>query len=265
MNVIPLTPIDLGLAASLLMALALLSIRMRLSLAKQLMVAGLRTTVQLLLIGLILTSLFRHVHLGWLTAIAMVMLLVAAHEVMIRQTRRFTGLWGFSVGASSMFISSFSITIFALNAIIGIKPWYEPQYAIPLLGMLIGNTMTGIAIALDRLTQTSWRQRTVIEARLMLGQDWKEAIGDIQKESIRSGLIPIVNAMAVAGLVSLPGMMTGQILAGSPPLEAVKYQILIMFLISSGTGFGTIAAVRTGARRLFDDRQRLRLDRLKTS
>ena len=163
-----------------------------------------------------------------------------------------------------MFISSFSITIFSLNVIIGIKPWYEPQYAIPLLGMLLGNTMTGIAIALDRLTQTSWQQRTVIEARLMLGQKWNEAIGDIQKESIRSGLIPILNAMAVAGLVSLPGMMTGQILAGSPPLEAVKYQILIMFLISSGTGFGTIAAVRTGARRLFDDRQRLRLDRLKT-
>jgi putative ABC transport system permease protein len=256
---------DLGLAASLLVALALLSIRMNLNLAKQLMVAGLRTTVQLLLIGLILTSLFRHVHLGWLTVIAVVMLLVAGHEVMRRQTRRFTGPWGFSVGTSSMFISSFSIAIFALNVIIEIKPWYEPQYAIPLLGMLLGNTMTGIAIALDRLTQTSWRQRTVIEARLMLGQSWKEAIGDIQKESIRSGLIPIVNAMAVAGLVSLPGMMTGQILAGSPPLEAVKYQILIMFLISSGTGFGTIAAVRTGARRLFDDRQRLRLDRLKNS
>jgi putative ABC transport system permease protein len=264
MSVIPLTPMDLGLAASLLVALALLSIKMHLSLAKQIMVAGLRTTVQLLLIGLILTSLFKHVHLGWLTAIATVMFLVAGHEVMGRQTRRFVGLWGFSVGATSMFISSFSITIFALNVIIGIKPWYEPQYAIPLLGMLLGNTMTGIAIALDRLTQTSWQQRTVIEARLMLGQKWNEAIGDIQKESIRSGLIPILNAMAVAGLVSLPGMMTGQILAGSPPLEAVKYQILIMFLISSGTGFGTIAAVRTGARRLFDDRQRLRLDRLKT-
>jgi putative ABC transport system permease protein len=116
---------------------------------------------------------------------------------------------------------------------------------------------------LDRLTQTSWEQRQVIDARLMLGQEWKEAIRDMQRESIRSGLIPIINAMAVAGVVSLPGMMTGQILAGSPPMEAVKYQILIMFLISSGTGFGTIAAVWIGARLLFDDRHRLRLDRLK--
>jgi len=263
MNVIPLSPLDLTMAASLVLALALLSIRMRLSLARQIIVAGLRTTVQLLLIGFVLTALFEHVHLGWLAGIATVMFLVAGREVMSRQGRRFAGLWGFGVGAFSMFISSFSITILALTLIIRIDPWYAPQYAIPLLGMLLGNTMTGIALALDRLTQTSWQQRMVIEARLMLGQERKEAIGGIQRESIRGGLIPIINAMTVAGLVSLPGMMTGQILAGSPPLEAVKYQILIMFLISSGTGFGTIAAVWLGSRHLFDDRHRLRLDRLK--
>ncbi|MDY6974130.1 MAG: ABC transporter permease, partial [Thermodesulfobacteriota bacterium] len=192
-----------------------------------------------------------------------VMLLAAGREVWGRQQRRFSGWWGFGVGALSMFISSFSMTVLSLIAIIGGEPWYEPQYAIPLLGMLLGNTMNGIALALDRLTQTGWQQRKAIEARLMLGQDWREAIGDVRKESTRSGLIPIINSMAVAGLVSLPGMMTGQILAGSPPMEAVKYQILIMFLIASGTGFGTMAAVWMGSRRLFDERQRLRLDRLK--
>jgi putative ABC transport system permease protein len=70
--------------------------------------------------------------------------------------------------------------------------------------------------------------------------------------------------MSAAGLVSLPGMMTGQILAGNPPVEAVKYQILIMFLIAGGTGLGTLAALWLGSRRLFDARQRLRLDRLHT-
>ena len=68
--------------------------------------------------------------------------------------------------------------------------------------------------------------------------------------------------MAAAGIVSLPGMMTGQILAGAEPVEAVKYQILIMFLVSAGSGFGTLAAVHLAVRRLFDERQRLRLDRL---
>ncbi|MEJ2424958.1 MAG: ABC transporter permease, partial [Candidatus Thiodiazotropha sp.] len=80
----------------------------------------------------------------------------------------------------------------------------------------------------------------------------------------RSGLIPIINAMAAAGVVSLPGMMTGQILGGTPPLEAAKYQILIMLLISAGTGFGATAAVWIGSRRLFDERERLRLERLKS-
>ena len=78
-------------------------------------------------------------------------------------------------------------------------------------------------------------------------------------------MIPIINAMAAAGVVSLPGMMTGQILAGTAPVEAVKYQILIMFLIAAGTGLGTLASVNLMSRRLFDDRQRLRLDRLRLS
>jgi putative ABC transport system permease protein len=128
--------------------------------------------------------------------------------------------------------------------------------------MMLGNTMSGIALALDRLTQTAWQQRAVIEQRLMLGATRVEAIAQIRREAMRSGMMPIINSMAAAGLVSLPGMMTGQILAGSPPMEAVKYQILIMFLISAGTGFGVTAALWLASRRLFDERHRLRLDKL---
>jgi putative ABC transport system permease protein len=127
---------------------------------------------------------------------------------------------------------------------------------------VLGNTMNGIALGLDRLTQDAAQRRPVIEARLMLGQGWQQAIGDIRREAMRVGLIPIINAMAAAGIVSLPGMMTGQILAGTPPLEAVKYQILVMFLIAGGTGFGTMVAVNLAARRLFDERHRLRLERV---
>jgi len=191
------------------------------------------------------------------------MLLVAGREVMARQKRRFRGWWGYALGTVSMFLSSFTVAVFALVVILGDTPWYTPQYAIPLLGMLLGNTMNGIAIAMDRLTTTAWEQREIIEARLMLGQSWDEAISAIRQQAIRSGLIPIINAMAAAGVVSLPGMMTGQILAGAPPVEAVKYQILIMFLITVGTGLGTLGAVTIGSRRLFDARQRLCLDRLR--
>jgi putative ABC transport system permease protein len=262
MELINLTALDLSLAALLVLALAGLSTRIGLGLEKQIIIAALRTTIQLLLIGIVLKVLFTHAYLGWMTLIATVMLLVAGREVMARQTYRLTGWWGFGVGTISMFVSSFAVTLLALVVVVQVEPWYTPQYAIPLLGMMLGNTMTGIAVGLDRLSQTAWQQRTRIEARLMLGHDWNAAIGDIRRDSARSGMIPIINAMAAAGVVSLPGMMTGQILAGAPPVEAVKYQILIMFLITAGTGFGTMIAVYVGSRRLFDERQRLRLDRL---
>ena len=262
MNVISLSPFDLSIAAFLTAMLAILSVPMKLGIARRILVAEMRTIVQLVLVGLVLKSIFNDARIGWVGLIALVMLIVAAREVTSRQKKRFIGLWGFGIGALSISISSFSITFFALTVIINIKPWYEPQYAVPLLGMMLGNTMTGMAIGLDRLTQTASDQRTVVEARLMLGEEWTKAIENIKRESIRSGLIPIMNSMAVAGIVSLPGMMTGQILAGSPPMKAVKYQILIIFLIASGTGFGTMTAVWLGSRRLFDKRHRLRLDRL---
>jgi len=260
---IQLSIVDLAIAAALVLLLALLSMRLHSAISRQLVVAAVRTAVQLTLIGLVLKVLFANASLGWVTLMALVMLLIAGREVMMRQERRFRGWWGYAVGTGSMFLSSFAVAVFALVVILGDEPWYAPQYAIPLLGMLLGNTMNGISISMDRLTHAAWEQRNVIEARLMLGQRWDAAISDYRRQAIRSGMIPIINAMAAAGIVSLPGMMTGQILAGVAPVEAVKYQILIMFLISAGTGLGTLAAVTIGSRRLFDERQRLCLDRLR--
>ena len=168
-----------------------------------------------------------------------------------------------ALSGGSMFISSFTVTLLALLLIIGNEPWYAPQYAIPLLGMLLGNTMNGIALSLDRLTSDAWRLREAIQQQLMLGMDSQTAIHSIKIDSMRAGLTPIINAMATAGLVSLPGMMTGQILAGSPPVEAIKYQILILFLIAAGTGFGTLCAVSVASHYLFDERHRLRLDKFR--
>ncbi|HEX19841.1 MAG TPA: iron export ABC transporter permease subunit FetB [Acidiferrobacteraceae bacterium] len=262
MNLIHLSTLDLSLTAILILLLAGLSWLLRLGIGKDTLIAAVRTTVQLLLVGFVLKIVFAHAAIGWVGLMAIVMLLAAGREVMVRQKRRLSGAWGFAVGTGSMFVSTFAITIVVLIAVIGIKPWYEPQYSIPLLGMMLGNTMTGIALGMDYLSNSAWQHKSIIEGRLALGQDWQQAIADIRRDSMRIGMMPMINAMAAAGLVSLPGMMTGQILSGSPPMEAVKYQILIMFMISAGTGFGTMAAVWMTARRLFDERERLRLDRL---
>ncbi|MCB1751723.1 MAG: iron export ABC transporter permease subunit FetB [Gammaproteobacteria bacterium] len=263
MDLIQLTPLDLSIAALLVLGLGVISWRMHLGVERRLLIAASRSVIQLTLLGLVLKTLFEQSNPILIGVIVLFMLGMAGYEVMARQERRFSGIWGMGIGTFSMFISSFSMTLLALHLVVRVEPWYTPQYLIPLLGMLLGNTMSGMAIALDNLTQGAWQQRGTIEARLMLGHSWDHAIRDLRRRALRSGLIPIINAMAAAGVVSLPGMMTGQILAGSPPLEAAKYQIMILLLIAAGTGLGAIAAVTLGAFRLFDKRQRLRLDRLK--
>jgi putative ABC transport system permease protein len=263
MDVIELSWWQLAIAGSLVLLLALCTHLTRLRIGRPLLIAAVRTVIQLALIGLVLETLFAVGTLPWIALMALVMLLMAGREVMARQKYRLTGGWAFGIGTVAMFISAFSVTVLTLIAIIGPEPWYTPQYAIPLLGMLLGNTMTGVALSLDRLTESTWRQRAMIENRLMMGHPSHLAIGDLRREAMRSGMMPMINAMAAAGIVSLPGMMTGQILAGTSPALAVKYQILIMFTITVGTGFGTVAAVVAGSRRLFDRRERLRVDRLR--
>lgn len=263
MNFIVLSPLDLALASLLVVALAVLSMFLQLGIGRQMLVVALRATVQLLLVGLVLRVLFDNATLGWVMLMASIMLLLAGREAMARQRHRFAGWWGYALGTGAMFVSAFSVTFIALWAFIGNQPWWEPQYAIPLLGMILGNTMNGISLSLDRLMQSARLQRPAIEARLLLGAPARVAVAPLARDAMRVGMVPSLNAMAAAGIISLPGMMTGQILAGVPPLEAVKYQILIIFLITAGTGFATAIAVQLGARRLFDARDRLRLDRLR--
>ena len=262
MQIIDLSIVDLNIAALMVLAVAGLSWQMQLQLEKKLLVAALRTTVQLLLIGQVLKVVFAHASLWIVIMISFFMLLLAGREVMSRQHRRIRGWTGWFLGTGSLFVSSFTVTVFALTVVIGNDPWYAPQYAIPLLGMLFGNTMNGVALSMNRLTDGLWQQRSIVEQRLLLGQSSEQAAREIRRDAMRTGMIPIINSMAAAGIVSLPGMMTGQILSGTEPVIAVKYQILIMFLIASGTGFGITAAIWLTGKKLFDHRHRLRLENL---
>ena len=265
MSVISLSARDLGLVASLVLGAAALAWWQRLNISKRYLVAAARTIVQLFLIGLVLKYLFARQSIYWVAAWALVILFIAGREAIARQHYKFTSGWSYALSTLSIFVSSFTVSIFVLLAVIQNTPWYEPQYAIPILSMVIGNTMTAVALALDQLTTQTWQQQAVIESRLALGESWQQAIGDIRRHSTRVGMIPIINAMVAAGLVNLPGMMTGQILSGTPPTEAVKYQILIMLMIAAAAAIASIIAISAGARHLFDERHRLRIDRLRDS
>lgn len=248
-GMIALSPLDLAIAALLVLLLAALSWRLRLQIGRRMLIAAARSTVQLLLLGMVLKTLFGIANPWLVGLLAAVMLGVAGYEVRARQKHRLRGAWGYGTGAAAMFLSSFSIALLALLVILQPQPWYTPQYAIPLLGMLLGNTMTGIAVALDNLTRQVVEKRAQIEARLALGQTAGDALEDIRRDALRAGLIPIVNAMTTAGIVSLPGMMTGQILAGADPSQACRYQIVIMLMLVASTAISSLVVI-TLVRRL---------------
>src|SRR3954454_24726541 len=122
--------------------------------------------------------------------------------------------------------------------------------------------MTGIALGLNTLTTSVMLRRASVEAQLMLGATRWDAAAPVTRAALRSALMPTINSMSATGLVSLPGMMTGEILSAVPPVQAVKYHILVMFLVAGGTAFAAGAAVRGSVYRLTDSRHRLRLARL---
>jgi len=255
--------LDLVLASVFLVLNAGFSLALRLGLERQLLIAALRMIVQLLMVGLLLKAAFA-IASPWVTlGIAAVMVAFAGREIHARQERQLRGAWGYGVGATSMIVAGALVTIFALTSQIQPSPWWTPQFALPLFGMILGNTMTGVSLGLDTLHTAVSRERTAIEAQLMLGHTFRQSIAPVMRRALRSGFTPIINAMAATGVVSLPGMMTGQILSGVDPQQAVKYQLLIMFLIGGATGLGVLGAVFASAWRLTDPRHRLRLDRLR--
>lgn len=262
MTFIALGYADLVIASLLLLFSGLLSIYLRLGIERQIGIAALRMVIQLMLIGLVLKFLFQMVSPLWTGIAAAIMVGLAGREVVARQKHKFAGWWTYGLGTSSLMIACSIVTVLALTTQIRPEPWFDPRFAIPILGMILGNTMNGVSIGLDRLLSTARDGRAIIEARLALGHDRTRAFKPLIRDSVRAGLIHIINAMSAAGVISLPGMMTGQILAGIDPTEAVKYQILIMFLIAGSTALGTLLAVNFAAHRLSDGRHRLRLDRL---
>ena len=262
MTMTVIDPLDLASAALLLVFHAALSVSLCLGIGRQLVIAALRMVVQLALIGLVLDSLFGLASPWWTGLTALAMVLFAGREVAARQTHRFRGLWTHGLGASTMLLAGGIVTALALTTQLRPDPWYDPRYVIPILGMVLGNTLTGVSVGLDRLLSTAARERVAIEARLALGHDRRAALLPVVRQACRAGLMPVVNSMSAMGIVFLPGMMTGQILAGLDPVEAVKYQILIMFLLAGAIGIGVLVSVFAAAWGLTDARHRLRLDRL---
>ena len=241
---------------------AALSFAFRLDLHKQIAIATARLVVQLVAVGYVLRLVFALANPAATLAIAALMMLVAAREVAARPERRLRGFGNLAIGATSVALATALTAVLALTTAIRPTPWYDPRYALPLTGIILGNVLNAGAITLDGVLSGFPRDHAEIEARLALGDSFVDAGRPIVVAAIRRGMVPLINQMSAAGIVTLPGIMTGQILAGMDPLDAVKYQILLMFLLAGASGLVAVTIAVLAARRFTDERQRLRLDRL---
>jgi putative ABC transport system permease protein len=246
---------QLTFAAVLILINVGISVWLRLGLAKTLLVASTRMVVQLLLVGFVLQSVFALQTPLPVIGIGLVMSALAGIAAVRRTHRRFAGVYWDSM--ISVLGSAFVVTGAAVVGILDVSPWYEPQYTIPLLGMVLGNILSGISLALDRFMEGVARDASLIESDLALGARRWEAAHPLINDSLRTGMIPTINSMMVMGVVSLPGMMTGQLLAGAAPTDAVRYQIVIMFMIAAATALGTLCVILLAFRKLFNARHQL--------
>lgn len=262
MSAIPLSPIDLALAAALLIVNGVISVVFGLRLERSLAIAAIRMIVQLAAVGYVLKFVFEQTSPWWTALVALVMVLAAGIELAQRQERRPRGWLAYGLGNATLLLAGGLATLYAATIILAPSPWYAPRYVLPILGMVLGNTLTSISLALQTLNDGAERERGTIDARIALGATRFQAFAGLLRQSLRTATTPLLNSMAVAGIVTLPGMMAGQILAGADPGEAAKYQIMIMFVLAGASSLGALAAALGSVYLMTDARHRLRLDRL---
>jgi len=252
---IELDALDLTLAAGLILIAGLVSIVLGLRQEKRFLIASVRTVFQLLLVGVILKQVFALNQWWAIAAVAAVMIAAASWEAAKRPSKKIAGMgW---LAFITLIITSLLTTYMVTAVIIGVPVWYEARYWIPLLGMVLGNGLTGISLCLDALLEALSARRREVEMELAHGATRWEAARAPISEAVRRGMIPIINSMMIVGIVSLPGMMTGQILAGADPLQAVKYQIVVMFMVAAATAMGCMMMALLVFKRMFSAHHQL--------
>ncbi len=262
MSYVDLSILDLALAALLLVINGALSFAFGLRLELSLMVAALRMVVQLSAIGMLLKFVLEQTSPGWTALVGLAMVLLAGFELFRRQERRFRGWLMYGLGNAVLLLTGGVGALYAVAIIAGPEHWNDARYVLPILGMALGNTLTSASLALQTLAEGAELERGAIEARMAMGATRFAALSSLVQRALKTATTPLIGAMAVAGVVAMPDMMAGQILAGADPAAAARLQIMIMFVLAGAATLGALAAAVGGVLLLTDGRHRLRLDRL---
>lgn len=224
---------------------------------KEIVIGTLRMTFQLVLAGYVLTYLFKNPE-PWLTVLILAAMEAFAIYNIFKRVDLKLSFDLKRVIAVSMAAGTISSLLFFNYVVIQFSPWYDPRYVIPIAGMIIGNSMTGVTLGVNHLVEGMEKQKHMVEAALMLGATPKAATKDLVNRAFDSAILPTINSMVGMGIVFLPGMMTGQILSGISPLTAIEYQIAIMLGIAGSVALSVILFVQYGYRTFFNSRAQLK-------
>lgn len=228
-----------------------LSLWLKLGVGKDLLIATVRAIIQLLLVGYLLRFVF---HVGNVFLIlAMIGLMIWVATMNARGRAKDIPRVGWII-AAGLVVSE----VVTMGLLLGmhVVP-FQPKYVIPISGLVIGNSMVACGVLLNRLHHQVRNSKSEIDAVLALGGTPKQAMFPHVKQSIRAGLIPTIDSTKTTGLVQLPGMMTGQIIAGADPVQAVRYQLMILFCVLACSALSSIVVGFLTYPRLFTRHQQL--------
>lgn len=240
---------QLLLATGFIVVAGAIAIALSLGVTKSLWIASVRTYLQLIALGFVLRWVFG-VESPWLV-IAIVTLMIAVATVTIVRRAPDAPRGSMPRAFLSMAITGFTVTFAVTGLVIQVEPWYLPRYVIPIAGMVVGNSMSGIALALERTFSDLDSRADEILALIALGATPWEAAAPSVRTALRAGMIPGINTLSAAGIVFIPGMMTGQVLAGANPIVAAPYQIVVMLMIATADILGSTSAVLLTFRKRF--------------
>lgn len=223
---------------------------------KDIVVGTLRMTVQLFIAGFILVYIFDSASFILSALMVLVMEFFAIFNIVTNKKGKLNSGLKRTLVLAQVIGTIFTLAFF-LIIVVRPKPIYNPQYLIPLGGMIIGNSMTGINLALNQMLNSIENNRSGIEGSLMLGASPRMAMDKIIQNAFDTAITPTLNSIKNMGIISLPGMMTGQILGGVSPLIAIRYQIAIMTAIMSSVAICVFIFLHLGYKKFFNDQKQL--------
>lgn len=238
-------------AGLLILAAILVSRRGGLRLERDLVIGAARAAIQLIAIGYLLRGLFAHEEPLWVLLALSVMLVVAALTSARRVVRGPASRTLLACALASVGAGAAVALVPVFVFIVPPTPWYSARYLVPISGMMLSNAMNVGAMVFERLFASARTESAAIEQLLALGATPQQALAPYTRAALRAAMIPTVNGLLTVGLVALPGMMTGQIVGGVEPQQAVRYQIVIMYQLVAATAVSGAVAAALSRRILF--------------